>query len=200
MKPRLTKSQEDHSIRIAQERDEITGEKQIAIYVPWKSKRKAGRKVCEGVEMNNSNPDRAERGDAQLQGEEMNKPNPGQMEALRVRVAKLCGKCPHLEIERWSIEDGNAYDWGYTCKKCGADPHSGSSKLPNYPEDLNACHEAEGMLATREMRAQYEDALDEVVSILPEEGATGSVIDLVMAEAWQRCVALDRTLSETPIL
>ncbi len=31
----------------------------------------------------------------------------------RTTVTISCGDCPRLKSEKWSIEDGNDYDWGF---------------------------------------------------------------------------------------
>lgn len=36
-----------------------------------------------------------------------------------VHINKSCSGCKFLQSQKWSIEDGNDYDWGfdYTCEK-----------------------------------------------------------------------------------
>lgn len=126
----------------------------------------------------------------------MNKPNPKQLDALRTRIGELCGTlcpiCNGTGVTPITGQTAESFEYGGSCD---------CAPLPNYPEDLNAMHEAEkALLTTRDLLSRYEDKLDDVVSILPEEGATGSVIDLIVSEAWQRCAAIDRCLSEKPIL
>lgn len=135
----------------------------------------------------------------------MNKPNTDQLEKLRIRVAELCewmfhgetkfgpGCCPRRPgdmqyvgtmpvplKEQWTPPG----DW---------DGHPGTPLPPNYPEDLNACHEAEKALLTDSVdQTEYCEALHQL---------TGrDWFSEMTAEAWQRCIALDRTLSEHPIL
>ena len=72
----------------------------------------------------------------------MTKPNPETLNRLRVRIAELCGwkftpSSGPLEMPWWNSKkdawDGN--NW------------SGRASMPpNYPEDLNAMHEAEKLL------------------------------------------------------
>lgn len=66
-------------------------------------------------------------------------------EEKRIKLAEACGKCLHSEIKKWEHEDGNDYEWGYTCVKCGKDPHDRAQTVPDYFNDLNAMHEAENI-------------------------------------------------------
>lgn len=151
----------------------------------------------------------------------MKKPNPEQLERLRIRVAELC-QIPRgfLLIKRgayWrpdakgytmQIEQAGIYSEEYAHRIC--DPSHGEvtmapAPVTNYPEDLNACHDAITRLTeipyTRQL---FEDHLLQICNPdhdrlakdwTPEQWSNG-----FHAEAWQRCIALDRTLSEHPIL
>lgn len=116
----------------------------------------------------------------------MNKPNPKQMEALRLRIAELCGR------------DVKA------CPVHGMIECCGRGKLPNYPEELNACHEAMACLQSIDWMEQFSKHLFQIVDgeRFPDSVPDNwfAVFDTLNAEPWQRCIALDRTLSEEPIL
>lgn len=126
----------------------------------------------------------------------MNKPNPEQMEALRVRLAKLCGYEPAI-IGMQPKNDPFPRGW----RKEGRE----YSRLPSFTEDLNAIHEATSRcLKSMDWMEQFSKHLFQIVDgeRFPESVPDNwfAVFDTLNAEAWQRCVALDRTLSEAPIL
>lgn len=146
----------------------------------------------------------------------MNKPNPEQLEKLRIRVAELCG-WKMLPRDKWlhKGDPNNRHPSGKIASLLRGEP---ATEIPNYPEDLNATHEAEKVLLTQDIRralfAQHLEFLSgfmadedhrEYVSIQSydtwiELPASDTFKRLIHAEAWQRCIALDRTLSEEPIL
>lgn len=129
----------------------------------------------------------------------MTKPNPETLAKLRVRIAIL---------HRFAPEPHKFYYDRIAYRKNGE--IFGTCDLPNYPEDLNAVHEAEKLcLAGLELRERFYEYLygtcEENENCGPaEEGGDdimiASAFDVTCAEAWQRCIALDRTLSETPIV
>lgn len=121
----------------------------------------------------------------------MNKPTEVQLSALRGRVAKLCG---------WEYDPVQTSDAYYrplvnhqTKQRVALDG------LPDYCNDLNAMHEAERLLETvaEEIRLVFWLELLKACGPRPAEQGYWS---LLHATAWQRAVALDRTLSKTPIL
>lgn len=64
-------------------------------------------------------------------------------EEQNIAIHEARGMCSHPfdQWESWSIEDGNDYDSGITCKKCGED--ISDNRVLRYFSDLNAMHEAE---------------------------------------------------------
>jgi hypothetical protein len=48
----------------------------------------------------------------------------------------ITGECVHRETKSYFIEDGNDYDSGFTCVKCGEDTYG--HKIPPYTSSLDA--------------------------------------------------------------
>lgn len=120
----------------------------------------------------------------------MTKPTPEQLAALNVRIATLCG---------WRLEGSVGTEInGKFLADSGWPPGVKSReplrRVPDYCGDLNAVHEAEKSTLTGsgEMWAIYIENLQ----TLAEEFDNATEC----APAWQRCMALDRTLSPEPIL
>lgn len=118
----------------------------------------------------------------------MTKPNPETLAKLRARIAELCGwknqvRRSYRETPAWFAPNGiSMYD----------DP-------PDYPEDLNAVHDAEKLLlSTDDDILQFMESLTDVCG--GDTPAGTASFTAYFAEAWQRCIALDRTLSESPIV
>lgn len=120
----------------------------------------------------------------------LNKPNPEQLEKLRIRIAELSG-WKMLPRDKW-LHKGDPKKRHPSGKIASLLRGELATEIPNYPEDLNACHEAEGALLKYE-EDHYEHFIDRLEEIETE-------LPIVFAEAWQRCIAMDRTLSEVPIL
>ena len=97
------------------------------------------------------------------------------LEQMRIKIAEACG---------WSRVTGSYLDVYKT--PTGIGPRGGDIvKLPNYPYDLNACHEMEKVLRKRPLLWQkYVDTLNETLSI----------DDAIHATAAQRCEAFLKTL------
>lgn len=123
----------------------------------------------------------------------MNKPTPEQLDALRVRISELCGySAAYRHGEHWSVQ------------KDGVEIRSSHSpdsfldvlfeECPNYPADLDAMHDAEAaLLLTERDREMF-------IGKLGGNWVLSNLFGMIHAEAWQRAVALDRTLSKEPIL
>lgn len=133
----------------------------------------------------------------------MNKPTSEQLQALRVRIAELCGL--PLTKKVWPHRF-TAHGYNYSelheseerakevLQKYGGtlcDPIEEEAALPDYTEDLNAIHSA-WLALSEEQREQFSIKL---LGVACEFNG-----DFVCAEAWQRAVALDRTLSAEPIV
>lgn len=110
-------------------------------------------------------------------------------EQKRIAIAQACGRCPHTEKEYWSIEDGNDFDSGFTCKKCGEDPHRGSARLPDYLNSLDACHEMEEVMhSNHSLATDYASILEANVSKTKHSG-TGLFFQVINASPAQRADA-----------
>jgi hypothetical protein len=122
----------------------------------------------------------------------------------QIAIAEACGRCPHVETKYYCIEDGNSCDSGFTCVKCGENPHSSLHQLPDYLSDLNAMHEAEKVL-TFEQQIKYATNLYNIIAELPENQSEVGGLDvleplevcsiLLHATATQRAEAFLRTLN-----
>lgn len=131
----------------------------------------------------------------------MTKPNPETLAKLRVRIAKLSGWTldvgPHFKIlcPPESKEFGFAMGLHMKESECwDAGLHgdeNGHYKLPNYPEDLNAVQSAWDLLGWEEKN----ECIEHLQEIIKEADC-----EVYWAEAWQRCIAIDRVLSERPIV
>lgn len=116
----------------------------------------------------------------------MTKPSSEILQALRLRIAELCG------ISFAGILGFQGY--GYL-------PNGDAANVPDYCEDLNAIHEAEKLLEPAFKLSVYSNRLNKIVADCFYEGDIGlSGESIAFAEAWQRAVALDRCLSKEPIL
>lgn len=126
----------------------------------------------------------------------MNKPNPDQLEQLRIRIAELCG-WTDLNVE--DCVDCTGRDIGRDL--FGTKPPAYYTAVPDYCGSLDAVHEAEAALLVDSARCEsFDSALITLIDddeTEPWKPARGFPFH---AEAWKRCVALDRTLSEKPIL
>lgn len=141
----------------------------------------------------------------------MTKPNPETLAKLRVRIAQLSGWTlevgPHFKIlcPPESKEFGFAMGLHMKESECwDAGLHgdeNGHYKLPDYPEDLNAVHEASKQcLDSADLRVRYLVKLDVICGDSFYESKSNWSPNPCFAEAWQRCIAIDRVLSETPIV
>lgn len=105
-------------------------------------------------------------------------------EELRVMCAELCGFEKHPEHKVWYMNSG-----GWNPKT------SRIETLPNYPADLNACHEAENPIYNDPDRthlwSNYLDALTDQCSPVLQ-----NVEHSVRAAARQRTIALILTLQK----
>lgn len=102
-------------------------------------------------------------------------------EKQRIAIATACG---WTDIRRQNLYRGDRDLYG--TKLIGAEKHR--LRLPDYPNDLNACHEMEKDLSTAQLQREYADILDD---------ANGGHF----ATAAQRSEAFLRTLglwTETP--
>lgn len=124
----------------------------------------------------------------------MTNPNPEQLERLRIRVGELSG---YSRIQ--GSDFGLLTPCGIRIYQAVTYKEAMLIQLPNYPEDLNACHEAEKML-TEKQRCKFTVKLDVICADSFHEHKSHWSPSSCFAEAWQRCLALDRTLSEHPIL
>lgn len=118
-------------------------------------------------------------------------------EELRIRVAELYG-WTHIHIDRdWmdSFDDFNS------TALVGVPPGatfvgSGSyEEIPNYPNDLNAMHEAEKILLNKDPQwkgfASADRYFDKLASVV---GYNTGIMPLVFATARQRAEALVKTM------
>jgi len=107
----------------------------------------------------------------------MNRPSEQDLERLRVRIAELCG---WGHVARW---EGHLL---------GTNPSGNmDQQVPDYCRDLNAVHETWRCLGWQEKN----ECVEHLQEIVKE-----AYCEAYFAEAWQRCIALDRTLSEDPLL
>lgn len=102
----------------------------------------------------------------------------------RIAIAEACGFGPY---ECYDCEDGKVFgsDFGRV----------GRTRLPNYPQDLNAIHEArKTIVTTTELRVKYLNALRAIVARRCPKNKTGASLvsdyDLVNAEAWEHAETL----------
>lgn len=170
----------------------------------------------------------------------MNKPSPEQLERLRIRVAELCGWtfngttksgrgcCPRRPGDMQYMGTMNVplkEQWTPPADWSG---HPGTPLPENFPEDLNACHEAEKLIfedrfskvgssnSADHAPMRYVSELSKVCGVKTKKeravgprgiilehfvfASSGDYLKFSRAEAWKRCVAIDRCLSEMPIL
>lgn len=128
----------------------------------------------------------------------MTKPSAEILQALRVRIAELC---------RWSEMTKVNYEFSArNGKLVGMRPEDeGFEIVPEYDTDLNAANDATRELIYGNGSTQH-DFCAHLYEIQTGEGRDDLSQDYleqfnaINAEAWQRCVALDRCLSETPIV
>jgi len=96
---------------------------------------------------------------------------------IRVRVAEACGWTKRREIEPgywvWIAPDGNTV---------------GQSTLPNYPADLNACHEAV-MSQGSETIAEFCNVLADACHAEAKKHPHSAIMRSVNASARARCEA-----------
>ena len=105
-------------------------------------------------------------------------------EQQQIAIAKTCG---------WTAEqDSNGY-WRATNQKSGhaselwlSERNVWSQGIPDYLNDLNACHEAEKVLTGYQQTVTYSDNLMKIVGY--------HTFDSAHATARQRCKAFLRTL------
>lgn len=117
---------------------------------------------------------------------------------IRILIAEACGwRChrnlaiasTHLPTVHWSKPDGSpAHDWPVT--------GNGVGLLPDYPNDLNAMHEAEKVL-TEEQRSDYVEIIasnisEEICDLDPRKAEWM----LATMTARQRAEAFLRTLGK----
>lgn len=103
---------------------------------------------------------------------------------LRIRVAEFCGwknihiRKPTIDPSLVGLQDGK-FDGRY-------------GYIPEYTKDLNAMHEAEKVLSSREDRLSY---LTNLCTITGDGDVGGSVLDTITATARQRAEAFVLTLN-----
>lgn len=105
-------------------------------------------------------------------------------EAQRIAIAEACG---------WTdIEGGTGFPPGPSFRYA-----DNLLRLPNYPSDLNACHEMEKVLRNDQFHyTAYWRSLFKVVAGKKWTGDIGYFyFDLIHATAAQRCEAFLRTLN-----
>ncbi len=125
----------------------------------------------------------------------MNKPTDEQMRQLRVRIAELRGWHHIHETGNYGLPD-------YIEEK-GDTPLRPINMwvIPDFTGDLNAIHEAEDRLMVNNFVNEWLEAICMVVNGFPyDEGYWEHSVAIARAEAWQRCIALDRALRKDPIL
>ena len=103
-------------------------------------------------------------------------------EQIRIKITEACG---------WK------YLWETECEGWRGNPPDGSgcAPIPNYPYDLNACHEMEKIL-NEDQREIYAQILTGM-SLCDREGTTdwgGVFAEVAHATATQRCDAFLKTL------
>jgi hypothetical protein len=110
-------------------------------------------------------------------------------EEIRIKVAEACGwKSPFNERE-WLHGSGPEGEDVYG-KFVGTDPCGDREQVPNYPFDLNACHEMEKVFIGADKSpnySQYRQQLYKVCNNSPELA--------IRATARQRAEAFLRTLN-----
>ena len=102
-------------------------------------------------------------------------------EKQRIAIAKTCG---WTDIRRQNLYAGDRDLWG--TKRIGGEKHR--LRLPDYPSDLNACHEMEEML-THDQHIDYMEWLG-----LCDDDHWYKVWAYVHATPTERCEAFLRTL------
>jgi hypothetical protein len=109
---------------------------------------------------------------------------------MRIAIAKACGKC----FGSMFIESVG----GDLCAKCHKDRNDPIHHHPDYPNDLNAMHEAEKTLTTKEQQELYCYLLSircqvrEELNTLPKL----SPFEFVSSESYQRAKAFLRTIGK----
>lgn len=146
----------------------------------------------------------------------MNKPSEEELEKLNARIAELCG-APKTQ-KRWRFDYSSGGAW-ITCagwathegasqeqadlrrrghQVTAPEPYDSPSKAKNYTRSLDAMHEAVATLgdgpSCEYMMHLYRLSGDNAV---PTEAL---VFEVVEAPAWMRAIALDRALSDRPLL
>lgn len=58
----------------------------------------------------------------------------GPSSEVNADILEATGGCAHRETEYYCIEDGNDYDSGFTCKRCGKDTYG--QKVPSYTASI----------------------------------------------------------------
>lgn len=118
--------------------------------------------------------------------------------AQQTAIAKACGWTETVcEVER----DNAGYQWTETVS-VWRDSSGAERNLPNYPSDLNACHEIEKVLTDvqrRHFAGWLEAIASSAVSVgtLDQNGETDyfQLFKCAHATAAQRCEAFLRTLN-----
>jgi hypothetical protein len=112
----------------------------------------------------------------------------------RTAIAKICG---WTDIRRQRLYAGDQDLWG--TKLIGGEKHR--NRLPDYLNDLNACHEMEKVL-TQDQMIDYSRHVGKLVtSHLPASRAAWMDFKLINATAAEKSKAFLRTLglwTETP--
>lgn len=106
-------------------------------------------------------------------------------EELRVEVAKALGWteiCPCTE-----------YHWGEPWSGFDGRLRGLPEDIPNFPNDLNACHEF-AMALSNSDRQQFAHALQDVVNVEAERHGSEDLFYELNANGRQRCIALLMTL------
>lgn len=114
---------------------------------------------------------------------------------IRIAIAEKCGykhewlhgrKVPSQDF---NLPDGDSLVW----KTPDGGYFGDESGLPDYPNDLNAMHEAEKTLNPNEQNEYYEHSLREVTGYGLMSIRHQNTRKIVSADARQRCEALLRT-------
>ena len=114
-------------------------------------------------------------------------------EEIRIKVAELCG---WKSIEPYKPEGCQLYKDLFGLKR------GRFGQIPNYPQDLNACHEMEKCLRLTGVEGTgYVGYLEQIVLGAPwPEYDANKILHMTRATARQRCNAFVMTLTavETP--
>ena len=118
-------------------------------------------------------------------------------EEIRIKVAELCGY--HIYVE-------NKEGWAFLCAPNGdrlSDSYHPACRttmwlkfVPNYPQDLNACHAMEKCLTDEQWGKYTAHLLDIVSEHIDKENARLRSVCYCSATARRRCNAFVMTMTE----